>query len=137
MSLDNLTAVTPETLLGQVAARLAGGYRFVTISCTDTGDTFDVLYHFDLKLRLENLRMALPKGAPLPSISSLYFAAALVENEIQDLFGIRVEGLALNYEGKFILSEGAPKSPFCKISVVRPADAGAPAGAAAPSKGAT
>ena len=45
------------------------------------------------------------------SISSPAAAAALIENELKDLFGLKVTGLALDYEGRFLLSDGAPHAP--------------------------
>ncbi len=110
--LQNLSEIDANGLIGAVAAKRAAGYRFVTITCTDLGDAHDLLYHFDRDLSLENLRVRLPKGAELPSISSEYFAAVLVENEIADLFGIAITGLVLDYRGRFLLSEGSPRTPF-------------------------
>jgi NADH:ubiquinone oxidoreductase subunit C len=110
--LSDLTEVTTGNLLSAVAAKHALGYRFVTMTCTDLGEAHDVLYHFDLNYRLETLRLRLAKGEALQSISKIYFAAVLVENEIKDLFGINVQGLAIDYEGRFLLSEGAPTAPF-------------------------
>ena len=114
--------VSPENLLSEVAARLPLGYRFVTMTCTDLGPAHDLLYHFDRDFQLETLRMNLPKGKTPPSISVIYSAALLVENEIQDLFGIRFSGLVLDYEGRLLLSEGAPLAPQNK----KPADSSAP-----------
>jgi len=115
--LKNLIEINLDHLIGAVAAKRAAGYRFVTITCSDLGEAYlggayDILYHFDKGLSLETLRVRLPKGSELPSISAEYFAALLVENEIKDLFGIAVTGLALDYEGRFLLSEGAPRKPF-------------------------
>ena len=112
--LTNVTEVTVAGLLGAVAVKPALGCRFVTMTCTDLGEAHDILYHFDKNYVLENLRLRLPKGQALPSISKIYFAAALVENEIKDLFGIPVQGLAIDFEGRFLLSEGAPAAPFNK-----------------------
>ena len=39
----------------------------------------------------------------------------MVENEIQDLFGITVEGLVIDYEKHFILAPDAPAQPFCRV----------------------
>ena len=50
----------------------------------------------------------------MPSISNLFFAAVLVENEIQDLFGIVIKDLAIDFKGRFILSDGAPVAPLNK-----------------------
>lgn len=98
----------------EVAILHRQGYRLVTMTCLDAGKAYEVIYHFDKAYHLCHLRLRLPKGTPLPSISSLYFAANLVENEIKDMFGIVVEGLAIDYHGRFLLSEDAPATPLNK-----------------------
>jgi membrane-associated HD superfamily phosphohydrolase len=64
--------------------------------------------------QLTTLRLSLLKGQKLPSISDIIFAAVIVENEMKDLFGIQIKGLALDYEGRLVLSENAPASPLLK-----------------------
>jgi ech hydrogenase subunit D len=49
----------------------------------------------------------------------VYFAAFLVENEIQDLFGIHFKGLVLDYERTLYLDQEEKVTPFCKYSVER------------------
>lgn len=112
--IQNLTEIQPDSLIGAVAIKRAAGYRFVTMTCSDLGDAYDLFYHFDKELILEHLRLRLPKDGALPSISSVYFSAVLVENEIKDLFGIEITGLVLDYQGRFILADGAPKKPFSR-----------------------
>lgn len=116
--LNNVTEVTRETLAQHAMFMLHNGYRFVTSTCVDLGEAFDVIYHFDKDYILQNLRLKLVKGEVLPSISNIYKAALVVENEMKDLFGFQVSGLILDFEGKFILSEEAPKSPLCNQSIV-------------------
>jgi hypothetical protein len=53
----------------------------------------------------------------------VYFAALLVENEIQDFFGIAFEGLAVDFKGMLYLEEEAIKTPYCRFSLRRPATA--------------
>jgi hypothetical protein len=50
--------------------------------------------------------------------SAIYFAAFLVENEIQDLFGIRFSGLAIDYQRTLYGEESTRITPFCKYTVV-------------------
>ena len=38
----------------------------------------------------------------------------LVENEIQDLFGVRFKGLAIDYERTLFLDEEVEDAPFCR-----------------------
>jgi len=109
--LNNELPVTRDTLLNEVAARRHQGYRFVTVTCVDLGDRFDIVYHFDKDYVLHNLRLSLGRTEELPSISPIFFAAVLVENELKDLFGIPVTDLAIDYGGRFLLSEGSPVAP--------------------------
>ncbi len=110
-----LETLTLDNLQEKIASLLPRGYRFVTMTAVDAGDKFDIYYHFDLYCVLETLYLPLPKDTPLPSISGVCFPAVLVENEIQDLFGIKVTNLAIDYHGHFILAEDAPVKPFCRV----------------------
>lgn len=112
--LTQVTDIPVSQLQNEVSALKRDGYRFVTMTCTDLGDAHDILYHFDKQQQLRHLRLSLKKGDTLPSISNLLFAALIVENEIKDLFGIPVSDLAIDYQGRFILSENAPKAPLNK-----------------------
>lgn len=103
-----------EHLLSEVWELKRKGYRLVTLTCSDLGDAHDILYHFDKQYELEHLRVRIPRGDSLPSITELFFAAVLVENEIQDLFGLTVSGMVVDFKGRFLLSEGAPAAPLNK-----------------------
>ncbi len=122
--------VTPENLLERVAAFQTRRYRFVTMTAVDSTTHFDIYYHFDdNNYELLTLQLKLERKAILPSISKIYFAALIVENEIQDLFGIKLENLVLDYHGRFLLAEGAPDRPFCRVpgvgvSIMEPKTAG-------------
>jgi ech hydrogenase subunit D len=111
-------SVGADTLLGVSAKMKAEGYRFVTMSCMVADeDNFEILYHFDKELRLKHLRLTVSRDTTVSSISAVYFAAFLVENEIQDLFGIRFTGLAVDYERTLYLEEEMHTTPFCKYAV--------------------
>jgi ech hydrogenase subunit D len=114
MHLDAI-AVTPRDLVGETAKLKAEGYRLITLSCVELDQGMvDLLYHFDRNLELKHLRMSVSRSSPVPSISSVYFAAFLAENEIQDLFGLRFEGLAIDYKGTFYLDEEVKSVPFAR-----------------------
>jgi ech hydrogenase subunit D len=94
------------------AAELAHeGHRLVQI-CATTGETdLELTYSFDKGYALSNLRVMIPRSdAVVPSITGSYLAAFTYENELQDLFGIKVTDLAINYNGKFYTT--AIKNPF-------------------------
>jgi len=115
---EAIMAVSAAALVGEVARLKVLGYRLVTLSCTELdASTVDILYHFDKDLGLKHLRLTALKTEAVPSISPVYFAALLVENEIQDFFGLRFEGLVVDYRGMLYLEEEALKTPYCRFSL--------------------
>lgn len=104
-------------LVSEVVALKGSGYRFVTMTCVDLGDSLDLIYHFDRDLQLVHLRITLLKGDTAPSISGIFFAALVIENETKDHFGVNFDGLALDFGGNLYLEEEVKKYPFCKVTV--------------------
>ena len=96
-------AVPAESLVSKVRELRDQGWRLVQIGAAALGETIEVTYSFDRELRLANLRVTLPAEGPphLPSISSVYACAFLYENEMHDLFRIQVDGMAVDFKGKF------------------------------------
>jgi ech hydrogenase subunit D len=116
--LHDVTCVSLEALVGEVAKIKVQGYRFVTLSVVERdADTFDIFYHFDKDLMLKHFKISVSKNVPVPSISPVYFAAFLVENEVQDLFGIIFDGLVIDYRRTFYLEEEIKAAPFCRGTV--------------------
>jgi ech hydrogenase subunit D len=109
--------IEKSALLGEVQTLKNKGYRLVTMSSVNFEDSFDLLYHFDKELQMKNLRVSLPKGESMPSISGIYLAGFLIENEIKDGFGIDFTGLAIDFGGNLILEDEVQKYPFCSVSV--------------------
>ena len=104
-----------------VKARAAGfkaeGFRLVQISCVRLESGFEITYSFDKATALKNLRIVLPVGdATVASITDSYFCAFTYENELKDLFGIAVDGLALDFKGNFYRK--AQAAPFAKSFTV-------------------
>jgi ech hydrogenase subunit D len=106
--------VTPERLLELVKILHADGHRLVQIGATAMPDGgVELNYSFDGGGRFLNLRLPLPAaGLTAPSITGVYFCAFAYENEIHDLFGVRVEGNRLDFKGNFYRI--AKKAPFLK-----------------------
>lgn len=114
------TDIASDALKGEVLKLKADGYRFVTMTCVDLDeDSVDLIYTFDRDLTMIHLRMRQAKANPAPSISDVLFAAFLVENEIQDQFGICFDGLVLDFKRSLYLEDEVGTTPFCKYSVTR------------------
>ncbi len=106
----------------RVAAYKAGGWRLVQICCT-TLDVYELSYSFTIESRFEHLRIKLPvDNAVVPSITSDYFGAFAYENEIHDLFGVRFDGLKLDYMGNFFKTSVSKPfaSSMCVITGGKP-----------------
>jgi ech hydrogenase subunit D len=90
-----------SALLAEVQLKQAEGWRLVQICCTRLVADQEVNYSFDREGTLVTLRVRVPIRDPeLPSISSFYWSAFLYENEMHDLFGVTVKGMAVDYQGR-------------------------------------
>lgn len=110
---DNEHSVSADQLVRAVMRKKSEGYRFVTLSSVSLADgTTDILYHFDKDLAMAHLRFNLPAGAKAPSVSGVYFAAFLAENELRDLAGLEFEGLVLDYNRTLYLDSSVETVPL-------------------------
>ena len=136
---QTIEPITREELPARVSALRAQDYRLVQIGATRLPEQFEINYSFDQPGQLLTLRVQAPLAdARVPSISPSYWCAVLYENELHDLFNIRVDGLAVDFEGKFYRTTtpfafGSTKPPAAKpmpAPLARPASAPAlaPAG---------
>jgi ech hydrogenase subunit D len=127
--------INTDALQGRIQALRERGHRLVQIGATRLPERVEVTYSLDLAGQLTNLRVHLDPIEPkLPSISSIYACAVLYENEMHDLFKIKVEGLALDFHGNFYKT--SVKFPFgtVKAPPAKPAPASAAKPAAVPAQ---
>ena len=118
--IDNISSITTDKIIPTAEQMKMAGYRLVTLTAVELNeDEVDLIYHFDREITLQHFRVNVSKSRLVPSISGVYFAAVLVENEIQDQFGLRFEGLALDYDAGLLLEEDAGRTPFCKYGVIK------------------
>ncbi len=97
---QSLELIPTEKLLEQVKALRARNARLVQICATALPGQYELTYSFDLEGALISLRLVLPDtDARVPSITSIYGCAFLYENEMHDLFNIRVEGINVDFKG--------------------------------------
>ncbi len=65
-----------------------------TISGVDKGEMFEVLYHLASPVAVISLRIEVPRAAPrFASICPVIPGAVLYERELQEMFGVTVEGI--------------------------------------------
>lgn len=107
---QDIILIDIQALVGRVKELFDTGYRLVQIGATKT-DAIEINYSFDKAYKFINLRIIVPSAATvIPSVSSVYWSAFFYENEIHDLFGVSIDGIAVDYKGKFYRM--AVKTPF-------------------------
>jgi ech hydrogenase subunit D len=119
MTEENTAEISLDEVISQSRILKDEGFRFITMSSTDLGESVCVLYHMDKDLQVRNLRVTVPKGKKIASIASVYSCAFLVENEIMEHFGVDFDGLPLDFQGMLYNDEEVQRTPFCKIGITR------------------
>lgn len=104
------TVIDRDHLIGRVEVFRKQGYRLVQVGCTKIEERYEINYSFDLNYQFRNLRIVVDQEAEIPSISGIYWGAFIYENEMHDLFGIRVVGMNIDFGGTLIRT--AKKNPF-------------------------
>ncbi len=88
------------------------GYRFVAMTCEKLETNYELTYHFDLNYEMTHIRLIAEAKDTIPSISGIFAAAFLIENEYQDLYGLIFEGLIIDYKGHLYLTKDGPTVPL-------------------------
>ena len=98
---QKLINIEIKDLVEKVTEFRCNSYRLVKIGCTKT-DILEINYSFDKDYNFVTLRIILPcADIEVPSVSHIYWSAFIYENEIKDLFGIRINNIAIDYKGNF------------------------------------
>lgn len=117
----NELPVTADALVAECQKRFDDGLRLVGVTAVEIkqDSTFDVLYHFDKDLQLSHMRLNVPKEAPVPSVSGVYFTALLYENEIKDQFGVNFQNILIDFGCTLYLEPEVVKSPYCTFTYAK------------------
>ncbi len=95
--------VTQAELQGIVNNLKARDARLITIVGVDAGDSIEAIYFFNIGVDItETYRVVVPKAGgneELESITPIMPAAYIAENELAEMFGVRVRGIP----GRFFL----------------------------------
>ena len=116
--MENLKAITKDELLNEGKKLMAEGAKFVTAVCSDLGEQLEVTYFFSLRggTELHPLRYTVNKEENVPSFSQVTLATALIENEMKEMFGLKVKDLALDFGGHLLFAQDSPVTPLLKTA---------------------
>ena len=103
--------IVREGLVAKAAELARLGYRIVQVLAVSKPESCELTYSFDKEGELLNLRLEVPADdLVIPSITGVFGAAFTYENELQDLLGLKVSGLGLDFKGEFY--KKMVKAPF-------------------------
>ena len=108
--LENLEEIELLGLLNKAKEIKNDGYRVMQICATKIGEEYEILYTFGREYEIRHVKVTIDPGTHIPSVSDIFPAAYLYENEIHDLFGISIDGINHDYKGK--LYRTAVEAPF-------------------------
>jgi NADPH-dependent glutamate synthase beta subunit-like oxidoreductase len=121
--MENEVLVEKAEFIPAIQKMLAEKARLSTASCIDLGDKFEIIYHFEPQINpepMKHIRVRIAKEDTLPSISNMYFCAALIENEIQELFNVKISGIALDFQKRFLRGRESPEAELLKPTPYEP-----------------
>lgn len=101
-----------DELLTTVLDKRNHRYRLAQICCYFADEKYHLSYSFAHHYELITYRIVVDKETMVPSITNIYNAAFLYENEMKELFGVNIEYISMNYKNKLYLID--VEAPFIK-----------------------
>ncbi len=98
------TQASLDSVASIAADYKARGWRFVQLCASTLEDSVELMYTFqpqDYEGGLEGVRVNVPDGQSVASITASYPAAFVFENETHDLFGVDITGINIDFDGDF------------------------------------
>lgn len=107
----NEVQITVDKLFAETQKLADNGYRFIIADVFEAEDNFELIYEFGKDYDATTLRLTVAKGAEIPSISPIFFNALLIENENQDIYGLKYKGLVVDFGGRLYMSQDDIEAP--------------------------
>ena len=84
----------------EAAIRKTEGWRFIQTHAVNADSGIDLYYSFMKDGRIENLKVeGVTKNQQVPSITDMFLAAFVFENEARELFGVDMGDIAIDFAG--------------------------------------
>ncbi len=109
MGQQTIKMISVQDLLAETLRIKNGGYRLVAITCTNK-DGMEMSYSFDKDYDLLTLRFFTDSVEEVESISIIYPYSFLYENEIKELFGVKIKDISIDFNNS--LYKIPVKTPF-------------------------
>ena len=101
-------SIGPAVLKQYMSEAIAEGCRLVQIHANRLEGRFQIIYTLAFGYRLTNLELVVLEDTPVDSICSIYPSAQLYEQEMAELFGVKMVGIPEDPHVKLYHVEGHP-----------------------------
>lgn len=89
-----------ENLHREAAVMKTEGWRFIQTHAVNTDNGIDLYYSFMKDGHIKNLKVeGVTKEQAVPSVTDLFLAAFVFENEARELFGVDMRDIAIDFSG--------------------------------------
>ncbi|MCR5654296.1 MAG: NADH-quinone oxidoreductase subunit C [Lachnospiraceae bacterium] len=109
-----LEEIPVEDLLLRALELKKEGLRFSQANAAYVDEKFELSYSFSdyETLQLHTLRLVIETDVKVPSITEIVPAAVFYENEMKELFGVKIEMISMDYDNKlYRIRQEAPLGP--------------------------
>jgi ech hydrogenase subunit D len=105
----NIITIELDQLLSTATEKKMTGWRLAQICSAYVDGRYELSYTFGKEYEVVHYRIVVHKETLVPSITQIYDAAFLYENEMKELFGVNMEHIAVDYKNKlYRIDEEAP-----------------------------
>ena len=108
--LNTIEPITMEQFLPMVIQFKMDGWRLVQICACRLPEQYELSYSFAKGFDMRTLRLTVGEDEPVSSITQVYPCAFIQENEVAELFGVKIESMENDYHHK--LYRIARDTPF-------------------------
>jgi ech hydrogenase subunit D len=114
--MEKIIEITKNDIVNEGKKLLDAGAKFVTAVCSDQDEKLEVTYFFTTNRGVDFtcLRYLVGKEEEVPSLTGVTLSTLLIENEMKELFGLKVKDLAIDYGGHLMLAHDSPTMPMLK-----------------------
>lgn len=129
---QDFRSISLDKLIDTCKERKENGYRLAQLCPKlERDDSITLIYTFIKDTEMVNYKVSgIKKGVTeVPSVTELFIAAFVFENEAHDLFGVNIVGNLIDFQGKFYAFAEGTEAP---MTIVTPAQLAAREKAAKP-----
>ena len=101
--MQSMNTIEPITIADFIPAVLRfkqQGWHVVQICAARLPDGCELSYSFGKEYDLRTLRLTVAEDQPVSSITQIFPSAFLQENEAAELFGVKIENIEKDYNGR-------------------------------------